>query len=214
MTEEKMEKMTLREWRKYLGLSQVDVARLAECSNSTVGLVERGAISFKTDAGRRILDALSVTADAVLQENQLEGCVGSPLWDIDGFAPEAPRRGLKWWREARVLSLENLGLLAQIDGAHIFRIEHGKTGAVRPLTRHKLAKALRVAPDKLVFHGDRPIETSTVRVEDLLREELRGARRALKKARDFMRNDAAITFRYQDARDAILPDIEREVRGL
>lgn len=215
MTDTKLEKKTLKEWREEAGLQQGEVGELAGCSHATVSAVELGNISLDAKAARRILEVLELDKSEVLQENELEDFYGFANWADDGYSPDAPRRPLKWWRQRRNLSLSDLHHLAGVARSTIQRLEApGSTYPTRPLTKRNLCKALRLEPDKLLLPGEGVPEESRILLDDGLRAELRGARRALKKAYDFIREDPNVSLRALDKRDAILPDIERELRGL
>lgn len=207
------EKKTLKEWRIANGLKQKELAELAGCSTSLVSHIESGQSRLTTRGGYEIAAALGVSVDQIVAIDATEGLTLNHR-GIDGFAPSAPRKDLRWWRERRALTLAELSSLSGVYSSRISQIESGKARKVQSDTRRKLAQALGVDPGKLALPGERKTSAEEDRLEALLRADLRGARSALKKAYDFMRNDAAITFRYQDTRDAILPDIEREVRGL
>jgi transcriptional regulator with XRE-family HTH domain len=212
MTETKLERKTLREWRQEMRLTQLEVAELAGISDNHYRQYERGDLSIRKKTGLKITNALGIKPSQVVPaEWKID--VDTSDWVDDGFSPEAPRQTLKWWRERRGLSQRELSYLAGISIGYAGNIEGGAVKRVPPHTRRKLARALQVAPVKLIFPGDDAVPSSEKSLESILRAELRGARRALGKAHDFMVDDANITFRAQDKRDSLLPEIQRELKG-
>ena len=57
---------------------------------------------------------------------------------------------LRYLREMKALSRKELGGIAGVDEATIYRLEQGRTDRARPSTVRKLAKALDVAPSVLL----------------------------------------------------------------
>jgi len=64
------------------------------------------------------------------------------------------RLTLREWREKRALSMRELAERSGVALRTIWRLEHGE-GYPYPSTRRKLAQALGVEPDQIVFL-DRP----------------------------------------------------------
>jgi transcriptional regulator with XRE-family HTH domain len=60
------------------------------------------------------------------------------------------RLTLREWREKRALSMRELAELSGVALRTIWRLEHGG-GYPYPSTRRKLAQALGVEPDQIVF---------------------------------------------------------------
>ncbi len=60
-----------------------------------------------------------------------------------------------------------------------------------------------------------PLPSDPVIITDdaQLRADLRAAQRMMRRCFDFMRDDANVTFRAMDARDALMQDLARELRG-
>lgn len=206
------ERKTLKEWRLDVGITQTDIAKMLGCSRTNIQYLEAGVVSLDSRTARDYMDALNLSEEMV-ELGPPKWAADNAVWIDDGYKADTPRRPLKWWRLRRGLSQAALAGLAGLHPVTIRALERGKQNLGAPGTRSKVASALRVSPEKLVLPGDKDGPDEDVDVTAVLRAELRGKIRVLKKARDFMRNDAAITFRYQDARDAILPDIEREIRG-
>lgn len=214
MSETKLQQKTLREWRKEFGLSRREVAQLAGCAISTVTSVELGDATLTSAGAKRVLTALDLKVEQVIRGEPQRANVDESSWRLDRFSESAPRKTLRWWRERRSLTQRELAIKAGFSHHLISNIERSAYKSASPVTRRSLASALRVSPEKLVLPGDDAKVSAERNVEDLLRAELRGTRKALKKAHDFMRYDPNIAMRSLDARDAILGDIEREVRGL
>jgi transcriptional regulator with XRE-family HTH domain len=212
VTETKLERKTLREWREEAGLTLAELGELAGCAKSTVRDIEQGSTKPGSRAARAIAAALGITIDQIV-EGMPEREIDTAWWGNDGFSPTAPTKPLRWWRERRALTTRELSRLSGVNARTIENIEIGAHNGVRLPTRRLLANALKVYPDKLLLPGDQR-STEERSVESILRAELRGARRALGKAHDFMLDDSNITFKAQDARDALLPDIQRELKGV
>lgn len=210
--EERVERKLLREWREEAGLLQRELAELAACGQTTVAMIERGVISMDGAAGQRLAEVLGVELSQIVAPTVAEE---EFHWEEDGFDPYAPRRTLRDWRQARGMSIRELGILARVPPSTISGIENearhgGKTKAV---TRRRLVSALRVHSSKITFPGTGAKPTEEEPLEVQLRAELRGARRALKRSYDFLREDPNIAFRALEKRDALLGDVEKELRG-
>ncbi len=217
MTETKVEQKTLREWRERLGLKQWELCELANVHRSAIGKVEQGLIPFDSGTGRKVLRALEdlgIPADQIRPDRtKLKDIESSVIWSEDGLADDAPARTLAQWRVARGLSATDLGILAGVHDQTIRKIERGARRDAHGPTRRALAKALRVRPDKLLFPSDKKLPEREQSPEAYLRAELRGARRALRRSYDFLRDDSNISLRNLGKRDALLPEIERELKG-
>lgn len=207
-------KKTVREWREEFGFKQYEFAELAGCARSALGTIERGEVILDSGTGKKVLAALhelGVNPDQIAPSGRPEDTID--ISAFDDFSQDAPRKPLKWWRERRALSIRALWRLSGVGVTTISSIENGHQVKLQAATKRKLCLALQIAPDSLALPGD-PQATDEGTVEGYLRAELRGARHALRKAYDFMRHDPNITHRALDTRDAVLPDIERETRGL
>lgn len=211
-TEEQQQRKTLREWRERRGFSQKGMARIAHLNNTTIFGLEKGAIPLDSESAQKVMAFLEVTPEQVLPCSY-EVDIDPGMWPNDGLIPEAPHQPLKWWRERRGLTQTELCVYAGVSLNTVKDIEQATWKNVRPATRRKLARALKVAPDKIIFPGQNVRPSSEREPEDVLRAELRGARRALRKAYDFLRDDPNIALKALDKRDAIMGDIERELRG-
>lgn len=207
-----LEKKTLREWREEAGLTQAELAELAGCSKSTVSDLELGNTSPTSFSGIKIATVLGLTVEQVLIPTPKNGVRNAISMPDPPFNP--PRQTLEWWRTYYSLTQRELARLSGLGSAVVQHIERGTHKNTAPRTRRKLAQALGIPPDKLILPGDDAIPEQEKSEMDFLRAELRGARRALRKAHDFLRHDPNIAMRALDNRDAILPDIEKEVRGL
>jgi transcriptional regulator with XRE-family HTH domain len=217
---ETLEKKTLKQWREYLSISQRELAEMARCAHVTVSALETGMLAPNCKAGERIL---AVMEGFGISESTIDIAEGikeakreieeSGVWVEDGFRATTPKRTLEEWREARNLSQRDLSILAGFSIRSIQLIERGEQEFVRPRNRQKLAKALRVRSNKLILPGDKVPTQTDIKVEESLRADLRGARRALHNAYVFMLDDSNITFRAQETRDALMPDIRRELKG-
>ena len=215
------QRRSLTEWRKILGFSQEEFAQRARCSTTKLSRLETGGDTFDTMAGKRVLqtleelgvDPLLVDKKAGLRYRQ-EKAEERGLWTEDGYRPTAPKRYLKDWRLARGLSQRDLGLIAKVHPGTISALENGAKPSPAPLTRQALARALRVRQNRVLYSEDEAPTVTEVRIEDRLRQDLRRVQYRLHQAYDFMREDANIAFKAQDTRDALLPEIQRELRGL
>lgn len=212
-----LKRQTLKEWRHETGLTQRELAELAGVDKSSVAHVEQGLRSIKGRTARPIAAALDLHMSQIVEEPPK-----TPMSFKNSHSPDLPRKTLQSWRQQYSLSLGDLAVLAQLQPDTLRRIENGSLDNKRPIrnvritTRIKLARALGIPVGNLIVPGDNtPTPTVTEEsLEALLRSELRGARRALRKAYDFLRHDPNISHRALDQRDAILPDIERETKGL
>ncbi len=215
MTEAQVARKTLREWRQEAGLNQRELAELAGIKRATMSHLEIGLVNITSPAGQKVLDALQVHAGQVLPDNTWKSALQArqAQWADDGFSPTAPVKPLDWWRCYRSLSISELAVLTGIARANLQSMMYGRQNGVTPKTRAALAGALKVAPDKLILPGDDAVPTDKQSVESLLRAELRGARRALRRSYDFLRDDSNISLRNLEKRDALLPEIERELKG-
>jgi transcriptional regulator with XRE-family HTH domain len=216
MTE--IDKKTLKDWRITLGIATAkELAEIAECSPSIVSNIERGETSPSSPTAIRIANILGLKPDQVLPgSHAAEDIDLSPILQ-EGY-PDQPRNTLKWWRERRTLGVRELSRLSGVSIAVIAHIENGKgkghyPQGVRKITRRKLAKALAVAPDHLIFPGDSDKPSEEQALERQLSADLRGARSALKKACDILIEDPNLSFKGQDKRDAVWADLIRELRG-
>lgn len=203
----------LAQWRAEAGLTQIELAAMAGCSASLVREIEAGKASPDTPMGRQIALVLDLDVDQILRKFITRESSIPEIWADDGYREDAPRNTLKWWREKRAISQADLERMSGVGGGQVNAIERGKRKGCRPSTRRKLAAALRVAPSKLILPGEDATPAAEKQSEEHLRAELRDARRALRKAYDFIVDDAAITFRYQERRDALLPEIRQKLRG-
>ena len=201
-------KKTLKELRRESALSQADIAEMLGVSQAAVSRFESGVQLPEAEA-RQKLEELYETQDIrFIDKNQID------LKWLRFTDPNAPKRSLKWWREERHLSTEELAELAGVSPRAINNIERGSTLSIRPKNRRALAKALMVAPDKLVLPGDdEAADPGFTDRTATLRAELRESRRTNRKMYDFVINDSNITFKGQDIRDRLLPELQRELRG-
>lgn len=105
--------------------------------------------------------------------------------------------------------------MSGVQAKTIQAIEAGRATGTRPATRRKLAEALRVLPHKLILDVSETAATEEASVEDLLRAELRGKTRTLRRAYDALRDPVKVTHRFQDdpGYPALLAEIERELKG-
>ncbi len=207
------EQQTLREWRHDAGLTQRELAELVGCTPEMIVQIEKGYTGTDNGTTRKAAEVLGIhrsqilpTTPAILQQ------IDKSAWE-DGRTPAAPKQSLRWWRERRSLTPRELSILAGVDPGKVKRIEARKVQKVMPETRRKLAAALFVSPDKLILPGDKEKTTEEEYAETILRAELRGARRALRRSYDFLRDDSNISLRNLDKRDALLPELERELKG-
>jgi len=208
-----LERKTLREWRKDAGFTQVELEELSGTRSDSISEMEIGLRDIKGREGRRVLQALGVTYAQVVQVDPAVN-IDISGWEETGKDRGAPVKDLRWWREYRGLSQRELAALSGITVAALIRIEQGINSSTKPYARRALQSALCVAPDKLILPGDDKKESVDTPLTDILRADLRGSRRALKKCYDFLSQDPNIAFRSQDARDALLRDIGPELKGL
>ena len=210
------EKKTLSEWREAEGLTRRDLAELAGVTYGTIEYLETRAKDGRPPSLRPVADALGIAPPQILPpepppQDKFD-------WREDGHSTATPPRTPQAWRETRGMSMVDL---ARLSGVHENTIKAYETAAKQgvnkppyPSTRSKIAKALRVSPDKIIWHGktlyQQQVETAR---EDRMRAEIRAHQRVLREVYDFLRNDAAITFRYMDARDILLAKVENEIRG-
>lgn len=209
-----LQRKTLREWRESFGLQQQELADMCGVAHQRISNIELGERRIDNAVGRLAADALGLSIDQIVPEPPKGIAVpDTSVWE-DGFLPSAPCEDLRWWRQRRGLSQRQLAAMAGLYYSHYTKIEMGLLQSVTITTRRKLAGALKVHPNKLILPGDdlKPVREQAL--EDLLRSELRGSRRALKKVHDFLIDDSNITFKAQDARDALLRDIGPEMKGL
>ncbi len=207
-----LERKTLREWRKEAGLTQAELGELAGCVKQHIGGIERGRLPIRSATGHRIAKALGLKVGQI-EPVTFDAKEDEWVWAEDGFASSAPRQTLRWWRNRRGCTQEELSMRAGLSATVVNHIELGYMKQVSASTRRKFAKALAVDPAKLILPGDAAPPGPERAVEDLLRAELRGARKALKRAHDFLREDPNIALKALDKRDALLPAIEQELRG-
>lgn len=201
-------KKSLKELRKENLLSQADVAKIVGISQAKASRFERGTQVPDAQERARFEQLYSTPEIRWIDGNQVD------LKWIRYTNPNDPAHTLKWWREHRHLSIEELSKLSGISQRTINNWERGAVLTMRPKNRRTLAKALMIAPDKLVLPGDEEsLDPGYIDRTANLRAELRGARRALRKAYDILSDDAAITHRYQQRRDNVMPDIVRELKG-
>lgn len=206
--EAKVAKRTLKELREGNLLSQRDVAEMLGVSGATVSRYETGEQVPDAPMRGRLQELYETSEIRWIDKN-----AASLAW-VRYTDPSAPKRSLRWWRQERHLSVEELSDLAGVSPRTINSWERGATLTMRPKNRRALAKALMVAPDKIVLPSD-AIEEDPAFFDRTaqIRAELRGAQRALRKAYDFMVDDSNITFKAQDIRDDLLPEIQRELKG-
>lgn len=215
-----LEKKTLREWRLDAGLTQRELGEFVDSSQGHLSTLEFGIRSSDTMILRKIAQVLDISIDQILPAEK-KPQVPEPDYRVDGLSPEAPRRDLRWWRERRYLGIRDLAYLSGVNESTILRLEQfvlqgrGKRKSqTRPMTRRKLCEVLKVSPDKLALPGDDPVVEDSQKTEDVLRAELRGVRRMLRRSYDFLRDDANITFKALDKRDVLLGDVEQEIKGI
>jgi transcriptional regulator with XRE-family HTH domain len=208
MTETLIHKKTLKELRKENLLSQADVAEMIGVSQAKVSRFEAGTQVPDFEERARLAQLYSTPEIRWIDKNQID------LKWLRHTNANDPKRTLRWWRDHRHLSVEELAELSGLSSRTINSWEKGAVLSMRPKNRRALAKALMIAPDKLVLPGDeeRLSPGFTDRTANL-RAELRGARHALRLAYDILREDAAITHRWQQARDDVMPEIVRELKG-
>jgi transcriptional regulator with XRE-family HTH domain len=140
--------------------------------------------------------------------------------DVD---PELLATGVRAWRLKRSWSQGELARAANVSETTVVRLEGGdpKRLKKRPYrtTLRKVADAFGVEVDDLVNPPGSALASTgepDPKAQPLnahLRAELRGARRALRKSYDFLREDPNIAFRALDRRDTVLQEVEREIRG-
>lgn len=221
MIENGVERKTLREWRDDAGLLQAELAELAGISTGTVAAVEAGLRSLDAPSSRRIMEALGVTPNRLAIVDPRAIPIPVPNFDVDGLSADAPRLELKQWRDLRCLSIQELAVLVGINRSNISKLEGHSYGAkgerqnVYPATRRHLCEVLRVRPDKLILPGDDAIPEQERSALSYAREEVRGARKALRRSYDFLRDISNVTHRAQDGRvyADLLAEIERELKG-
>lgn len=210
----KVKPKTLREWRIEFGLSQAQLADLVGGpTRRDIGKLETGQRSLGSNSGVQVLQALGLTTDQVIPGLPNGQNIDTSVWE-DRASSSAPKQSLQWWRKNRCLSRSELASLALLSYDTISNIETENVPAVTLSTRRKLAQALQVRPDKLLLPGDKGPPVAEQALESLLRAELRGARRALKRYYDFVGHDPNIAHRALDDRDALLRDTQNELEGL
>lgn len=207
------------QWREHLGFNQAEFADLAGCDQTYISKLETGYQPFNSRVGRRYLWVLEnrgvepalvdTEAPNRARKKKIEE---QSVWIEDGYRATSPKRSLAEWRLARGLSQADLALLSGLNEQTIGRIERGEN-PTKPITRQRLAKVLQVRKDKLILPGDKAPTEAAVRIEDDLRAQLRSARHTLRKAYDFMSDDAQLSWKGQDTRDSLLPEIQRELKG-
>lgn len=206
-------KQTLRDWREEFGLEQQELAELCGCPQPNISAVENGVRGPGGPTARKAAEALGIELSQLLPGKPLRQVEIDTSWWEDGFSPTAPRETLRWWREKRCLTPAQLSILSGMRSTHLYKIENNQLKRVTLSTRRRLTTALKVAPDKLILPGDTATPSQKQRVEDTFREDLRAARRALRIAFDFMREDYKIASRYLEERDKALEVVMREMRG-
>lgn len=214
----KGEKKTLREWRKQFRLSQnqlIELAGLDAAARGKLGEIERGLRPVHSPLGEKLAEAMGLYVSQFvpveLPNDYAEDCD----WTDDGYADDAPRQTVRWWRERRGMSQQELSIRAGLGIGYVGLLEGNYKSAVAPKSRRALCKALRVSPSKLVLPGDDVALESIQSTEQILRAELRGARRCLRRAYDALQDAANTTHKFQDSRAYVdlLSDMEREMRG-
>lgn len=214
MTETELERKTLREWRESVGLEQRELADLCGVSHQRISALELGERRIENTTGQLVAKTLGLSIEQIMPERPKGVTVPDTSgWD-DGFSQSAPREHLRWWREHRGLSQRQLAAMAGLYYSHFTKIELGLLKSVTITTRRKLATALKVHLEKLILPGDDATPSRQQALEDLLRAELNGKKRAIRRLHDFLIDDSNITFKAQDARDALLRDIGPELKGL
>jgi transcriptional regulator with XRE-family HTH domain len=206
MTETATQKKTLKELRKENLFSQAEVAEMLGVSQAKMSRFENGTQVPERQERYRLEQLYGTPEIRWIDKNQID------LAWLRWTDPKAPRKSLRWWREHRHLTVSELAELSGLSERTINNWERGTAPKMRPKNRRAAAKALMVAPDKIILPGDEEDATYIDRTANL-RSELRGARRALRLAYDILREDAAITHRWQETRDQILPEIVRELKG-
>lgn len=220
MSKTAIEQKTIAEWRRHLGYSVHEFAELAGMNSTTLHRIEIGLVSIKTRSGARVLRVLEdlgvkreqVDVEAAVHRTRRE-IEARARWNEDGLRRTVQPRPLREWRHLRGISQEDLTILSGLSLATVSMVENGNRGNVLETTRLKLADALRVRPDKIILPGEEVLGERERTVDEFLRAELRGARRTLRQAYDFLREDPNIAFKALDKRDAVLSDVEREIRG-
>lgn len=207
------------EWREYAGFTQEDLAEVANVHQTAISQLEEGKRPYNSKQGRRYLwglEQLGIDRDLVdigkPSRERRERLDARLVFDEDGYAATAPRRSLEDWRTSRNVTQDELAILTGLSYVTINRIEAGE-GKTRLQTRKRLARALRVRPDKLILPGDKQPTETEIKLEQRLRGELRDVRRTLHKAYDVLRDDSSITFKAQDTVHDLLPEIQRELKG-
>ena len=213
-TAQELERKTLREWRDYVGLTQVELSELSGLSPSAISDYENGRLRLWGANCVRLAEALGVDQSQIIRVGRGDVIreVDVSWWE-DGFSDEAPVMKLRGWRERRQLSQGELEVLSGVGATTISNIENDKYRAITAAVRRKLTKALALRPDKLILPGDKTAPVDHRDIEDVLRAELRGARRALRLAFDFLREDPNIAFRSLESRDKVLEVVMREMKG-
>lgn len=211
MTETKLERKTLRDWREEFGLTQKELAILADCSGGAIGNIERGEVAPDTEVGQRIAQALGLAPGQILR-----GELPADKIDISAFndfSQHAPRKPVKWWRERHSLTRGELCRLAGISHSTLYRIEAGKRIRNDPsLIKRKLALALQVYPDSLALPGDKVSEEEKS-LEVILAAQTRRQSRLLRRWQDAVLDGRYLTNRAYDDLDGLIKDTAQELEG-
>lgn len=211
-TPDLQEKKTLREWREDAGLTQRELGELVGTTQAYISDLEVWRRPIDVPVGRSAMEILGISETQILpppgidDEEDLD-------WSEDGFSSSAPKRNVAAWRLTRCMSRRQLVFLSGLSRRAVSAIENNEKGNIRPLTRRKLARALRVDPGKLILPGDNIQLLEERSREDFLRSELRGKTKALKKCYDFLIQDSNLSFKALDSRDALVRDVEKELKG-
>jgi transcriptional regulator with XRE-family HTH domain len=158
---QRTERKTLLEWRWEFGLTQRELAELSDSTYATIANIERGRCTTKTPTAFRVAKALGLHPHQILAGASRPPRPPTPVVSPtdDGYRPDTPRKPLRWWREKRALSQEHLATLADVSTNTLWNIETGRTSMTKPSVKKRLADALKVAPDKIIFPGEGELTT-------------------------------------------------------
>ncbi len=204
---------TLREWRKEHGLTVQELADLADTTKSSVSDIELGGRAVDCPSGLRIAEVLGLAVEQIIPADPA-GPLNASDWAVDGYADDAPKKPLQWWREFRSVAIKELARGTGVSHQTIRDIEAGRQQRPTLTVRRKLAQGLKVAPEKLILTPLQEMTTKETSVEAIIAAELRRKTRVLRRAYEHFMDPTNSTNKGLDRYYANLKDdLERELQG-